>query len=93
MIICSDKDNIKDKIWIKIGITIVLALASIVLSFVLDIEFNGGVFGLPYVVGGPVVIALHILSFIGSLIVLLLLSININRIRNINLKRFIIIFA
>ena len=31
------------------------------------------------VVGGPVVIALHLLSFIGSLIVLLLLSINIGK--------------
>ncbi len=92
MIICGDKDNFKEKLPIKLIITAILIISSFILSFALDIEFNGGVFGLPYVVGGPVVIALHILSFLGSLIVLLLLSININRIRNINLIPLYMVF-
>lgn len=92
MIICADKDNIKDKLGIKVGIAVVLVIVSFISVFTLNIEYNGGVFGLPYVVGGPVVILYHLLSFVGSLVILLLLSINIQKIRNINLIPLYMIF-
>ena len=62
-----------------------MLIISIVLSFLIKVELNGGVNGLPYVVGGTAVILLHLVTFIGSLVVLLLVSLNVNKIRNVNL--------
>ena len=71
---------------------ILIIILPLVFVLTLGIEYNGGVLGLPYVVGGPAILVLHLVSFIGSLFALLILSINIRKIENVNLTPLYIAF-
>ena len=84
----NDEEKLKEKKNFKLYFIIICAILlinPIVILLCSNIEFNGGINGLPYVVGGSAVILLHIITFAGCLIALLLLSLNIRKIRNINL--------
>ena len=84
----NDEEKMKAKKNFKLFFILIVAallIFPVIVLLFLDIEFNGGINALPYVVGGPAVILLHIITFGGCLIALLLLSINIKKIRNINL--------
>lgn len=79
----SDKKSLVQK-YLPAAIAMIL-LVPLALTLTLSIEYNGGVFELPYVVGGPAILVLHLISFTGSVIALLVLAININKIENVNL--------
>lgn len=88
MTLITNMDELKEKKIFKMIVSIVLALAALIpliFTLTLDIEFNGGVNGLPYVVGGMALIVLHIITFVGALFALLILSINVRKISNVNL--------
>ena len=85
ILICSKQANIKKYKKVLIIFDIIVLIIFTILSFTLPIEYNGGNFELPYVVGGLAVYILQLITFLGSISVLLMLSININKIRNINL--------
>ena len=88
IVLVSDEEKIKNYKNFKLiaALIVIFALiAPLLMVLLFDIEFNGGINKLPYVVGGPVVIILHIITFVGSLFALLILSLNLRKIRNINL--------
>ena len=63
----------------------------------LGIEFNGGTFNnqvtdRPFVVGGPVILLLHLITFIGTLSILISVSLNLNKIKNINMTPLYLTF-
>ncbi|MBR4178105.1 MAG: response regulator [Bacilli bacterium] len=80
-----DDTNAKwKKYFLPVSIGAIILIPLLMVLF-LGIEYNGGVFELPYVVGGPAILVLHLTSFTGSVTALLLLSINIKKIENVNL--------
>ena len=88
IVLVSDEEKIKNYKNFKLiaALIVIFALiAPLLMVLLFDIEFNGGINKLPYVVGGPVVIILHIITFVGTLFALLILSLNLRKIRNINL--------
>ncbi len=74
--------NYENILWLIIFLIILIPL---IVVFYVKLELTGGYSNMPFTVGGPLAILLHLVSFIGSLLVLFLMTINMNKIKNINL--------
>ena len=74
--------NYENILWLIIFLIILIPL---IVVFFIKLELTGGYSNMPFTVGGPLAILLHLVSFIGSLLVLFLMTINMNKIKNINL--------
>lgn len=74
--------NYENILWLIIFLIILIPL---IVVFFVKLELTGGYSNMPFTVGGPLAILLHLVSFIGSLLVLFLMTINMNKIKNINL--------
>ena len=74
--------NYENILWLIIFLIILIPL---IVVFFIKLELTGGYSNMPFTVGGPLAILLHLVSFIGSLLVLFLITINMNKIKNINL--------
>ena len=93
--------------WLYVGVVILIPIIILLLfnkgvllnpNADLGIEFNGSTFNnqvtidRPYVVGGPVVLFLHLVTFIGTVSVLIIVSLNLNKIKNVNMTPLYLIF-
>lgn len=88
MLLIIDEEKLKENKkfrYLFIGFAIIAILISVLSVLFLGIEFNGGSTELPYVVGGKVVMFLHLLTFFGAFVILVFVSINIKKINNINM--------
>ena len=95
LLIVIDEERIKENKKLRIFLIQFLAITVLLPIFAVaffDIEFNGGSSTMPYVVGGTVVMFLHLLTFIGAFTLLAFVSININKIKNVNMLPLYIVF-
>ncbi len=81
--------NFQNIMWLIVFLIVIIPL---IIVYFVRIEFSGGYLNLPYTVGGPLAILLHLVSFFGSLLVLFLMTIKMNKIKNINLIPIYITF-
>ena len=100
LVLVNDEEKLKSKknfnklMCIYFAATAVISLLIVLFA---SIEFNGGTFNnnvtdRPYVVGGPVILYLHLLTFIGTMVVLITVSLNLKKIKNINMTPLYSIF-
>ncbi len=85
----SEKKNFENLMWIIIFFMIVIPLIIVSLA---KVEFVGGYANIPYTVGGPLAMILHITSFIGAMSMLFLMALKIDKIKNINLTPLYVTF-
>ena len=86
------KENPKHNL-IVTGISIATFIMPLILIIPFKIEFSGNEFtNLQYVVGGPLMFAFHIYTFIGTAIMLTVMSINIKKFKNVNVLPLFMFF-
>ena len=95
LLLVIDEEKVRENKKLRIFIIAFAAIAILLPIFaisLLDIEFNGGSSTLPFVVGGPVIMFLHLLTFFGAFTLMVFVSININKIKNVNMLPLYIVF-
>lgn len=72
---------------------LIILLFNILCVVLIDVEYLGGYAGMPYVVGGPLIYIIYILSVIGCFGIIVLIALNRNSIKNVYITPLIMMLS